>query len=1222
MKRARIVRFIIFGLIVTFASKWFFVSNVFAEENMGSWDTAWKKLLFTAVHDCIDKGGGTDKIAGKHEAAHGWWYRINPSSGGLTDDYYWTSSDLLEGQWFSSWGQGNADTTGPGTYLEYLVHPDEGSPDGKLWCGENENKLLKEIVFGGTKPLNLTTEYVICGDNKYGGQNGIMGWDTDAGDCMQNLHDSNKRWFHYYLYKERSDYWYEMVADKAFNNNVPAGSLWELTDLEGYFLKRKSFETTCADSNNIGSSGYKVWDYDGKKWKEVSWYAKKGEDTEVIYFHWQKEKCKDLAWDMHEGHNFEAYRDYLNEKAEEECEKEYDAMLENVIGKYILDYYKAYMYGKNFVRTIEGMFSEFPSDEKYLLSTVYDGNSSTDSRIISSSVIEGLTEYIDNQLSQVVNAKINGETLFKENAFKQLAEAAKSVLSQTEIGGELAEGTGWWEVKSTVDDLGPLQEWIDEANAQLATIDKNRQDMVAFRQEKAGNEDLVSYEEDGVNMQCKGKEELANDWSNFKKNLPGAPDIDGSFDPSAYIDPNSVSPGTSGPPEVKLSCANSGGAESLGWIVCPLLEWMGHAADEVYSKYVEPSLQIKTKLFSEDNDQGTKFGWGVFQGIANVLFVILFMVVIFSQLTGYGIDNYGIKKILPKLIVVAILVNLSYYICLICVDLSNILGNGLQALFNGLPISGSPTLTIPDSDITGRAVDTTALTGVAVLGILVVMFGMVWKNPAILLSLLVAALGVVIAIFFLFVLLAAREAAIVILVVVSPIAFACYTLPNTKKFFDKWLKFGEGLLLVYPIAGALVGGGDYVSRLLLSSGFAGGGFIAAFTAMIVGVLPIFFIPTVLKGAFAAIGSIGAKISGFGDRMRGKTTSKLRSTEGYKAAQVRSQARKNRIKAGLDRNYKPTAIGNMKARVARSRFGRAVGYAGLQNSRVKAAKKAQAEGIEGETALRNLQLEYENNRRPNMSTENYLRNQLEDAVNSGNEDSIFAVIDQMRGSNMQASHIAQATRSILGSRTMNKNFLERFAKTYGGDFLKKDFEQLDWARKGGISSSGANVALVGAGEQWMQSNIAIDDMKDEDVAALSSDRLADFIAAGKITQPQAQRVWAANGNMDDTNRLMLGAYGSEGRVLTKAQAQSELTNPTIMSAEQVAAYTERAATNTVIEDVRLRDAQGRHSQTDRLGVEGEFHVEHNSSDPVREARRLREEELRAEGFGPGDPEWNR
>ncbi|MCZ6324111.1 hypothetical protein O5165_25825, partial [Escherichia coli] len=60
-----------------------------------------------------------------------------------------------------------------------------------------------------------------------------------------------------------------------------------------------------------------------------------------------------------------------------------------------------------------------------------------------------------------------------------------------------------------------------------------------------------------------------------------------------------------------------------------------------------------------------------------------------------GLNNYSIKKMLPRLIVAAILVNLSYYICAIAVDISNILGHSLQQAlidirqqFNGQGSSG------------------------------------------------------------------------------------------------------------------------------------------------------------------------------------------------------------------------------------------------------------------------------------------------------------------------------------------------------------------------------------------------------------------------------------------------------------------------------------------------------------------------------------------------------
>ena len=349
--------------------------------------------------------------------------------------------------------------------------------------------------------------------------------------------------------------------------------------------------------------------------------------------------------------------------------------------------------------------------------------------------------------------------------------------------------------------------------------------------------------------------------------------------------------------DVDPTCGNSGGAESLGWIVCPVLEWMRKAATDVYEDALKPALEVETKLFSDEGGGGTEQAWSYFRSIANILFIILFLMVIFSQLTGVGIDNYGIKKIMPKLVVVAILINLSYLLCVICVDLSNIFGNSLQALFDGLP-TGSPDASVSDAL---SSAGTTTITAVILLAGLGGGALVVWKNPAILISLLVGALGVIIAIFFVFILLAAREAAIIVLTVISPLAIACYMLPNTKKMFDKWLKFWEGLLFLYPICGALIGGGNFVSNLLLSAGIATQGFWSALTAMIVGIIPIFFIPTALKGAFAAMGSIGSKITGFGDRMRAGATRGIRNSESYKNMIEKGRETGIRRRAGFDKD---------------------------------------------------------------------------------------------------------------------------------------------------------------------------------------------------------------------------------------------------------------------------------------------------------------------------------
>ena len=376
-------------------------------------------------------------------------------------------------------------------------------------------------------------------------------------------------------------------------------------------------------------------------------------------------------------------------------------------------------------------------------------------------------------------------------------------------------------------------------------------------------------------------------------------------------------PGSDG---TALQNCKSGGAKALGWIVCPIIEWSGDAAQTVYNDYIEPALNIDARLFDESENGGAmQQAWGTFRDIANIIFVILLLAVIISQLTGVGIDNYGIKRILPKLIVVAVLVNLSYFLCVLAVDISNILGNSFQALFDGLGQSlDTTTLNISDAKFSGDSAEikSTAgsIEGLGVLGALAGMTGAIWATPAVIMSLLVGAIGVVVAIFFLFVLLSAREAAIVVLITIAPVAIVLYALPNTKKIFDKWLGLFKGLLLVYPIAGLLVGGGDYVSALLLAVG-GGDSFFNALTAMVVGVLPIFFIPTVLRSAFAAMGNLGAKISGFGQRVGAGATRAVRDSSTYQGLQERAGKFAVKQRAEMGKKY---ALGD--GRYARFRRG--------------------------------------------------------------------------------------------------------------------------------------------------------------------------------------------------------------------------------------------------------------------------------------------------------------
>ncbi len=254
--------------------------------------------------------------------------------------------------------------------------------------------------------------------------------------------------------------------------------------------------------------------------------------------------------------------------------------------------------------------------------------------------------------------------------------------------------------------------------------------------------------------------------------------------------------------------------EKIGWFVCPVLEQVAKISDRTFEVLANNFLQTDPQLASDKS--GTKTAWEIARNLANVMFIIAFLAIIVSQVTSMGINNYGVKKMLPRLIVAAVAVNVSYYICQLAVDLTNIFGFEIQNALASIANSIGPSVFGAASKFGGVNHETgfgTALELIAV-GALAAA-GIVWliMGPmlAILLMIIITALTIVI-------ILLLRKALIVLLIVVSPIAFVLYLLPNTEKLFSKWLHMFIQLLLVFPVVGLLFGAGQLASTIILVSG--------------------------------------------------------------------------------------------------------------------------------------------------------------------------------------------------------------------------------------------------------------------------------------------------------------------------------------------------------------------------------------------------------------------
>lgn len=295
--------------------------------------------------------------------------------------------------------------------------------------------------------------------------------------------------------------------------------------------------------------------------------------------------------------------------------------------------------------------------------------------------------------------------------------------------------------------------------------------------------------------------------------------------------------------EPKNSCGIDGG---LGWLICPVMTFVANINDAAYGA-ISGFLDIKPAILSSGDNSGAKQGWDFFRNIANAIFAVIFLWIIFSQISNVGVSNYGIKKILPRLIIGALLVNLSYYLCQIFVDLSNILGHTLKdALEAGAGEIGT----------TSEAAGWGSVIAATIVGV-----GGVAAFAALAIGIPTLVAGFL-AIMTVFIILVVRQAGIILLISMSPIAFAAWLLPNTEDLFKKWMKMFRGLLLVFPIISLLYGAGKLAGAVLASSATVDPNNpdeTLHLVALAATTMPLIATPFVLQNSLSSLGSIGAKI---------------------------------------------------------------------------------------------------------------------------------------------------------------------------------------------------------------------------------------------------------------------------------------------------------------------------------------------------------------------------
>ena len=392
----------------------------------------------------------------------------------------------------------------------------------------------------------------------------------------------------------------------------------------------------------------------------------------------------------------------------------------------------------------------------------------------------------------------------------------------------------------------PKQPWVDDYVAYLKKIHAAEEKAKTATAEKAKATETKEYAEACKSLGYTSGKELeacAEGFRHLSDESFCATKYQGSPGELAACQAAQGSTKKAPPPEEKEEDQENCKIDYIGWFICPIVNTLASMSEGARAQLIN-MLTVDAKSILGDTSDGSVYSyWSKIRDYANILFVVFFLFVIYSQMTGYGLDNYGIKRMLPKLIVGVIVVNASFYICGLLVDLSNVVGS---SAFNF--VSTAAVGDIPAGDWSNS--DSGWINKIAA-GALILTVGY-FALAAVISMLLFVVITAVTTIF----LLGVREAIIIMCIVLSPLAFVAMIMPNTEGLYKKWWSAFKAALMVYPMVGLVYGASNLAARIL-GSGLKESDIIMQSIVALLVFAPLLIVPKLVRSAVEIIGIGGA-----------------------------------------------------------------------------------------------------------------------------------------------------------------------------------------------------------------------------------------------------------------------------------------------------------------------------------------------------------------------------
>jgi len=371
-------------------------------------------------------------------------------------------------------------------------------------------------------------------------------------------------------------------------------------------------------------------------------------------------------------------------------------------------------------------------------------------------------------------------------------------------------------------------------------------------------------------------------------------------------------------------------------------------------------------------------GWTVFRDIANILIIALFVFIAIS--TILGIEQYGYKKLIARVLIIAILINFSLLFTNMIIDASDFTAYQFYAQMSKQSNTegGVQNFDMGAAFLKSMKIDTFAATqksvqnfGAQLSASSNTLQGLGSLGYGIFLSLLLMAVAIVL--FYGSFIIGMRAVVFVLLMITASLAFATYLIPNYAQ--SGWSKWWKALLqnaVLAPImmiflfitltilqAAATLASGQSLGQALTSSNInAQPGFWAIFFVYILGVGFLYASFKVSNMLAHSVGNVGlpgmSKFEGLLSNIGGFMA---RQTVGRGSAKVSgvmmdaaAQARKEETTLGRLRASALYNASRPLTNLAKKDFGgpKAGGFMGSQQREALAFQKAQRQAAKSET----------------------------------------------------------------------------------------------------------------------------------------------------------------------------------------------------------------------------------------------------------------------------------